>query len=502
MLHYDLTVKLWLHRAKLILLWLAGLSICAWLAWQTLTCLIASGHIPGLGSEPVAPLKVTQSPLAPESNLKILVVPPLDRNDRREALPLQLAIENDGANPGELSATAVNGDNCIGLDARRARSSADKTVGNDGVIHVPVGAHASAELAIPVVSDCNRAHLPRSVALQLSYSWQDETPKETGHQGNAPLRSLSGTISTSPITFTSRDAEIKQRALNVAAGLAKDFTWPVLLALLGYLAQSELARRSDREQIFNTLLPSYTELVQTHYMPIARRMQIIGIEADFLVVSKDGAPNLDVAKQRTFCAILLMRRRMQHLFNTKGGIFFRSSVAEELFFSCVTPFYKRFQEATNDRNQCEILAVSLDPAFTLDEAIEKLFSYARAPVTTKLLEGFSKWAVDDKGRTADFQSYLKLNQLGMAVLNFESNRIYFQTDQRGLRGSSNWYFDPPQLEDVPPIGGLPDAKRAEITESFIEYLNGIPKECRLGVAYPHRESVRKTEGAQAGEAKK
>ena len=483
--HYDLTAKLWVHRAKSILLWLAVAAVCAWVAWLTLTWLVASGRIPGLGSEPVAPVKVTQSPLAPESNLKVLVVPPRDRPDGREAMPLRLLIENDGASAGWFAATAANGEGCIGLDTRHSLSSAGGQVGNDGAIHLPAAAHATAELAIPVVSECGREHLPQSVALQLSYHWLDDSPKDAGHAGNAPLRSFPGTIATSPITFTSRQAEIRQIGLHIASELARDFTWPVLLAMLGILAQNEIARRGNREQIFNTLLPVFNGLEQAHYLPIARRMQIIVNEEKYIVPATFGSVTFDVAVQRTFCAILLMRRRMQHLFSTKGGVFFRSTVAEKLFSGCVSPFYQRFQEATKDRNQCEILAVSLDPASTLDQAIEKLFSFTCAPAATKLLTAFTAWAVDKNGqKTKAFEGYLKLNELALAVITFEINRVYYQTDQKGVRGGSNWYFDAPQLELVPAISEIINEEQENISLLLAEYLNGIPRECRQNVSYP------------------
>ena len=472
----SLTARIWLRR----LCWIvplatlvAGVAVFIWqYAW---------GAIPGLAAETIAPLSVTQSSLPPEGHLRIAVAPPLDRRYAGESGPLELQIENDGDDEGALTASGAADGGCIRLETAKVIAAENIAVTATGAVAVRVPAHSAVPLDIPIDTACASVHLPHSEPMVLAYDWSIPASKQkaAGRLDSGKSETFAGFISTSPLTVTSHQAEFYRRGAAICDQLAKDFTWPVLLAVLGFLAQMKLAIRGDRQQILNTLLPSYTELVQTHYLPIARRMQIIGIEAELIEPSPAAPSQNRIAVERTFCAILLMRRRMQYLFGTKGGIFFRSAVAEDLFFTCVSSFYTKIQEATGSRSATEAMADSLDPGWTLEEAIGHIFSPANAPAANPLLAGFSAWAVDASGQmTADFESYLAMNQLAMAVLNFESNRIYFQTDQTGVRHGSSWYFDPPQLVFVPAMTEIPADERAEVKDLFVQYLDGIPKECK------------------------
>jgi hypothetical protein len=475
----DVDKKKWLRRLCWIVpsaALIAGVLVFVWqYAW---------GAIPGLAAERIAPVAVSQSALAPESHLRIVVLPPLDRRYRYGSGPLGLLIENDGDDPGMFTAAGASGGGCIRLETEIVRPGNGIAVDAHGAVSIRVRAHGASALEIPIDTACAREHLPHSEPMELAYSWSIPFSSGKAPQAGYPLQTFAGSIATSPITVTSHRAEFYRHAAAICDQLAKDFTWPVLLAVLGFLAQTKLAVRSDRQQIFNTLLPSFSELVQTHYLPIARRMQIIGVEAK-LIAPSPADPDSSIATQRTFCAILLMRRRMQYLFTRKGGIFFRSSVAEKLFSICVSSFYAKFQEAAGSRGECESLAVSLDPGCTLEQAIASLFSFAIGSAADPLLAGFSAWAVDGSGqKTAEFGRFLAVNELAMAVLNFESNRIYYQTDQTGARSGTEWYFDPPQLEFVPDMATIPDDDRKEISDLFVQYLDGVPRECRKGVAYP------------------
>jgi hypothetical protein len=449
----------------------------------------AWGAIPGLAAEKIAPVSVTQSALPPESHLRIAVLPPLDRRYQGHSGPLELLLENDGDDAGVLTASGSGSGGCIQLVTAKVEAGEGISIDAHGAVSIRVHAHDASTLKIPIDTTCTSEHLPHSEPLELAYKWSVSLiPPNQGktadrHTTNS-AETFAGSIATSPLTVTSHRAEFYQHAAAICDQLAKDFTWPVLLAVLGFLTQTKLAVRSDRQQIFNTLLPSFSELVQRHYLPIARRMQIIALEAD-LIAPSSAEPGVRIAIERTFCAILLMRRRMQYLFSTKGGIFFRSSVAEKLFSICVSSFYGKFQEAAGSRGECELLAVSLDPGCTLEQAMSSIFSFAIGSAAGPLLAGFSAWAIDESGqKSAEFESFLAVNGLALAVLNFESNRIYYQTDHKGARSGSEWYFDPPQLEFVPDMAMIPNDDREEITALFVQYLDGVPKECRKGVAYP------------------
>jgi hypothetical protein len=304
---------------------------------------------------------------------------------------------------------------------------------------------------------------------------------------NKPARGWAGFVATSAISVTSRHAESMRRGLMMLTAIAKDFTWPVLLAILGYFAQNLLARRSERQQVFNTMLPTLTKLILEHYVHMARRMQTVDLEAK-LIQGPAVSAAVNHPLRRTFGAILLMRRRVQHLFNSNGGIFFRSAVGEELFDTCLSGFYKRFQLATGDPDECEALALSLRPQAMPHQAYRRIFSPGLSARVNPLYNQFATWPLDAAGnKVAEFDSYLILLALAEAVLTFECNRIYYQTQSNGEASSENWYFDIPAFYFDKDIAGIPAGGAGRIWTLYRNYLNNMPTKCKAGVKYPpHR----------------
>ena len=478
--HFNLTARFWLGTVAKALL-------CAAIVW---TCFLllrqySSNRIAGVPAEPVAPIRISQSPLSAESRLHIAVAPPLDRRYPAQSAPIRLLLQNDGGAPGQFAPAEVPAGGCIHLDV--SHLSSDRPVAAGPAITVP--AHSTASVDIPVDNACAGEHLPHTEMAQLSYLWSFSAPVAgcacaNPHRKGKSSRSFNGLISTSPITVTSPQAEFNGRAFRLTSSLARDFTWPVLLALLAFFTQSVLARRAERQQIFNTLLPSYTDLVQSHYLPITRRMKIIQLEADAIAAGL--APGeLDVALQRTFCAILLMRSRTLHLLTAKGGVFFRSSIAEELWVECFSTFYHQFALMTGNRGLCEATAASLDPDFSLQEGSQFLFSFARAADVQRLLNGFIAQATDNAGnKSPAFLGLLVLLELAGSVMSFECDRIYYQGSRSGASSASTWYFDPPQLEFSGNLNAVPLETRNKVSRLLTRYLDGIPGQCRREVAYP------------------
>lgn len=439
----------------------------------------AANKIPGLAPETIAPIAVTQSALPAESHLRIAVAPPLDRSYPGESGPLVLLIQNDGGADGVFSASAIDEGGCIGLETAAAQPKGAVSVADNGAVSLRVAAHNASSLRIPVDTTCRNVHLPFSEPAGLAYTWSVPAAK--------PSAKFAGLVVTAPLTVTSAEAEFYRRAAAIADLLAKDFTWPVLLAVLGFLAQLKLAQRADRQQVFTTLLPSYTELVQSHYLPITRRMAIVGIEAG-KIAPPPATAGLELALKRTFCAILMMRARMLLLFRQKGGVLFRSSIGEQLCAECLGSFYREhFQEATGNPGQCETLAASLDPDSTVQQAIEHLFSWERKYLAEPLFAGFSAAAADAAtgAMTARFEGALELLDLAQHVLTFECDRIYYQTNPYGNAGQANWYFDPPQFEYQGDLARIaPEAFRERVRALYCAYLDGIPRKCRKNVSYP------------------
>lgn len=473
MFRFDLDAIQWLLR----ILWLAFLAIF-------LVCVgmfirqYAAGALPGLAPATVAPITVTQSALPAESHLRVAVAPPLDRRYPGQSGPLVLLIENDGDADAVFSASALVEGECIHLDTAMAEPTNAVSVDKNGTASLTVHAHQAISLRIPVRTACPHAHLPLSEPVELAFTWKFPAAK--------PASTFAGLIATAPLTVTSANAEFYRRAAAIVDLLAKDFTWPVLLAVLGFLAQLKLAHRADRQQVFNTLLPSYTALVQSHYLPITRRMQIVAIEAENIKPGKTA--DIELALQRTFCAVLMMRGRMLFLFREKGGVLFRTNVGEELFATCIGVFYRdRFQPATGNPGQCETLAASLDAEFTLQQAIEFLFDWQRKYITQPLFAGFSAAAADAAtgAKNAEFDGALELLSLASEVMTFECDRIYYQTESYGDAGEAKWYFDPPQFEYKGDLSKItPDTLRNQIRALYRTYLDGMPRKCRKNVAYP------------------
>ncbi|HZB87438.1 MAG TPA: hypothetical protein VE291_02165 [Terracidiphilus sp.] len=399
-----------------------------------------------------------------------------------------MLVENSGAGTGDFALSALDDKGCI--HPALAASKPSPVVSRDQTLHWAVGAYAVVPLDVPLdTGDCRFAHLPHAETTQISYAWQivilaDDKAKIPRH-----AESFGGMIAVGPVTVTSDFADFSGRYLSAANQFFKDFSWPLALAVLGYVVQYYLARRGERQQIFATLLPSFTELVQTHYLPIVRRIRGVNLEASRI---NPNAP--EQAIQRIFAASLLMRRRFLHLLNLKGGIFFRSAVAEELFDSCFSKFYLAFRNATGDPSMCEELALSLKPEDTLTEAQSHLFSFRMATDTNLLYPKFAKWAAGATppataaSLTPEFKGYLALLALGQAVLNFECDRIFYQSEAEGSPRRWNWYFDPPQFEFQGRLEGVTDPRARELCELLTKYLNGIPKECRIKTGYPRLEN--------------
>jgi hypothetical protein len=331
-----------------------------------------------------------------------------------------------------------------------------------------------------------------NLSIQLPPSHQS-----SGGKAAIPPRSYAGSLTTSPITITSERAVSVHRVLLMLAAIAKEFTWPLLIAFLTIVGQNTLARRSEQQQIRNNRLQTLTSLMQRHYLPIARRMQAVTIEGN-----KIGGANLpanislDAQLRRTFCAILLMRKRILHLVNSKGGVFFPSPLAENIFTAGIGYVYRSFQGATGDPDLCESLAASLVLDAMLYETVNEVFSRVfGSDEIEKAYSNFAAWAVDSQGKKEKaLEDCLILLDLCEAVLVFEFDRVQYETEFPVFRTR---YLDPPQFgfagdvnqlshDDARPADphAMPVDLRQEILGQYTRYLDGMPKECRPGVIYP------------------
>jgi hypothetical protein len=329
-----------------------------------------------------------------------------------------------------------------------------------------------------------------------------------------PDRHYTGSITTEPILVTSAWAAFVQRLLALASSLASKFTWPILIAFLTIVGQNALARRGERQQIRNNRLDALTSLMQQHYLPITRRMETVTIESQKLPPLRRNlqealnAPTPDPAlthaaaeaftfqSRRIFAAILLMRKRILCLIESKGGVFFPSPLAEEIFTGGYSYFYGQFKTSIKDSDHCETLAASLGINTPLHQAHARLFP-SRRPINLKTqhaLNNFLLW-IQDTGTDDDFDRYVVFLDLCEAVMLFEFDRVQYETHAPVFQHN---FLDPPPfkftgtLDKLPPLDGLPDsdpeAERPRFLAKCARYFEGIPEECRPNLLYPGRSS--------------
>jgi hypothetical protein len=102
-----------------------------------------------------------------------------------------------------------------------------------------------------------------------------------------------------------------------------------------------------------------------------------------------------------------------------------------------------------------------------------------------LYNRFEAWAVDAAGnKVVEFDSYLIQLALAKAVLTFECNPIYYQTQSDGEASRENWSFDTPAFYFDQDIAGIPAGSAGRIWILYRNYLNNMPTECRAGTKYP------------------
>ncbi|HTJ31239.1 MAG TPA: hypothetical protein VL346_12100 [Acidobacteriaceae bacterium] len=513
--HRSLQTQL-LARRLLLFLALAAVAYILVLGSIRLT----THQYPGLAPDPLSFASITETKPS-LATLKTLLQPIPDHLVINAPISTILQLENDGDQPAHFQASIAVSGSCL--------SSSVPT------LETIVPAHQAIPLTLTLApQNCAHAPIPQELLLSLAYTWSlnklpghrassapqspetnrlqlppnqpQQTPltlnlsihlpnnRQTAHGVPAqPQRSYAGLITLSPIEISTPRERSIRRFYHLANAIAKDFTWPILLAFLAFFTQALLARRGERQQIFNAMLPILTKLILEHYVPIARRVQTVGAESDKIAASNPppAAPaNLPPAILtnthlcRTFAAIILMRRRLLHLFNSNGGIFFRSTVGEELFDLCLTGFYRNFQNVTGDEDACETLALALSPKDMPIRAQTRIFSPHWKTIAEPLYGKFAKWAIDSSGaRTKIFDKYLLQLFLAEAVISFECNRIYYQTTAHAEHSEQNWYFDSPAFYFEGDLSQLPDdtedAKKSapRIRKLYTQYLNGLPAEC-------------------------
>jgi hypothetical protein len=518
-----------------------GLRLRRWV-WCSILFFLALAAIGAFNyfSAPVAtppPLrraKITVTPASGSkvSDLTISVAPPPARSERSAVLQINAWVVNNTGQKGTLTARLIPVNRC---EQQRGSSTVTLDAAGSGSVVATIDAR-----------NCLGTHQAVSMPVEVQYWWQASAGVANPKQ--AASVQFAEDISTSPILFVKNAEENGwprlRGAVRAIYTVLKDLIWPVVLALLAFILQEiqrnrdasaekiaadqqkaetdrsrdrelEMTRRAERLEMLTHLLPEYISLVQDHYLPIARRMQTVNQEwtefkkqwlaadstlpAELTEIPREPDKN---AYTQLLTSILLMRRRQQSLNNSKGGIFFRSSIGEEIFADCISEFFRKCHEFFNgDRNAFESLALQLKPDATLPDSIHVLFpsspasekkeAQAEEPTQAeilKILQDFQKKISPTPGKKFEFERYINLVRLCEQILSFEGDRTFYQTQPDPEKESSGWYFDAPVFEITDEMLNIPDGENKDADSGkysemkihglVLEYLNGVPAACR------------------------
>ncbi len=429
-----------------------------------LLLLVAFNALPGLAPEKIQQAQVFYSKMPEGSGFSVSLEPPPSRFSPADNPALELILTNTRDNPITIRDLFSSG--CLHLTI-------------DPKPPMTVGAHQSIRPSATLRPLCDSGQFQ----LTLSFAWEEGSSK-AHYQGFA---------ATSPITVASSWDEAMPRFFRIVSAMLRDFSWPVVLLLVGYWLQLRLAKRDtrikeeqdardSRGRILNTVLPDYSKLVQEHYLAISRHIDKVGLEAkDYSAQLKASAADpgkYPPAPDRVLCSILLMRARVLKLLTKKGGIYFVSSVAEELFSTASLQFMKRCYDLMGkDELDDGIELLGAEDTFTA--ALKKCRGSAHF---SKLEFTFSKWLRADWD---EFNAYVQLLRIMSAVLSFECNRPFYQVGPTAKDGSSgtnnNWYIDPPLIEMESEMYEVPPDLLQLIHGLLSKWLSGVPAECRFGV---------------------
>ncbi len=499
---------------------------------------------------PVPRAKLTVPPASGSgvANLTISVAPPSARSEKSAILEIDAWVVNNTGQMGKITAQLIPVNGCEQL----ARSSS-----------VNLDAAGSGSIVATIdARNCLGTHPAVAMPIEVEYWWQAASSGADAKQ--AASAQLVAVVSTSPIAFE-RNAEEGgwprlRGAVSAIYTVLRDLIWPVVLALLAFVLQEiqksrddaqkaiaetlrqkeetiaagqraseeqiahdrelEMTRRAERQQTLTHLIPEYISLVQDHYLPIARRMQTVEDEwMSFLQKATQDKSVLGTLPEeiadpeqnpytRLLSAILLMRRRVQLLFSSKGGVFFRTSIGEELFADCISEFFRKCHEFM-DRDTFESAALSLGRGSTLPESIRRLFSPAAQqvgsapqptatvlPIPQAVMLRFQASIIAKDGEVFLFDRYVNLLRICEQILSFECDRTFYQTNP-GSAGDgpesepSGWYFDAPKIEISEDMYEIPAAMtaaddndannprytRAKVYRLLDSYREGIPNAC-------------------------
>ncbi len=522
---------------------------------------ISTDQWPALPQEKAVQPVVSYSKSQPNGTFAISLQPPIDHPQKGDPMDATLVLTNWGDNPVQIvpidpgdKAFKASACPAIQLDSNQDPAPL-------------VGPHSGKHYVVHLKVDCDQEAQPISLLYRAQILPVDANGK-VDPKGKL-IGELDGYIATAPLPLVTEGRRVWARSFALANGLLHLLLAPLVLAIVGVLLneaakkreedrqnkqderdkklQQEQEARDRRNQVLNTLISGYRDLVTGDYLPISRRMQTVEFQLPkSLQLPAAGPLATSLTKAEIgslLCAILLFRSRLLHFFTLKGGIYFRSSKAEFLFRDLMNGFFGKVRPTLGDDDFSRAVDL-LHPEDTLVAAMEKYKSGVFLPQLTaqqvqqavgvlssgdaaavaqvaaqyvqenqdqykknrelyeRVEEKFLKWVND---APAEFRSYTRLLQLATELLAFECDRPFYQTapfdatgkDDPKLR-SSGWYFDPPVIEFTAKMYEIPkdlkhdkpddpvtgEKSQRGLYPQLDAYLKNLPPECRENIPSP------------------
>jgi hypothetical protein len=392
-----------------------------------------------------------------------------------------------------------------------------------------VAPHSGKHYVVHLKVGCDQEAQPISLLYKAQILPVDATGKVDPN--GKLIGELDGYIATAPLPLVTADRRVWARGFQLANGLLHLLLAPLVLALVGVLLneaakkreedrqnkqdqrdkrfqqeqeardQIALASRERQSVMVGILLNDYHKLVTGDYLPISRRMQTVESEMPQSLrnppVGPLTPPLTEDDIEIVLVAIFLFRARLQAMFSRRGGIYFYSQPAELLFKALMDGFMSRFYQRIGKIESWQMIEMT-DPQDSLIAVLEKYRALegSKAEVYQIVRKRFLEWV--NLG-PADCRAHSRLLQIAEAVLTFECDRPFYQTNPVECLSSlkemtlptPGWYLHPPTLELDTDMYEIPDELREDrpgrtgIYSQLRSYLDGLPRECiRNGAKLP------------------
>jgi hypothetical protein len=209
--------------------------------------------------------------------------------------------------------------------------------------------------------------------------------------------------------------------------VVKDFTLPVVLALLAYFFQRHQSGRDARQQIWSNQIPRFRTFAEKHYLPIVSNIR--HLRKDFTAFNAAPPAEQDgEAGIKLLYRVLMVLRRMAYLRDEEGSVFFKVRPAELIVQNAWWSVNLHVEEQFRVDRRDRVLAL-LAP----DEPYHHFLEIARdEPVFEELRLALLLWI----RQSDDFARCLDLTHMMLAVFGFEANRPF----------DEYWYGSPDEFE--------------------------------------------------------